>query len=143
MIDARVLHCRRTMEGSHWQQLLSELWAGIFSLLRPDTLPLSLLTSGEAWYHQLPAVCRAFKIVFQRHPQLYCILRPRQLNVPSSSQLTALTKWCQSWCACMGGPWAHRSTVRARRPDPCNALSVASLSVVASNASSGKLHMSG
>ena len=83
------------MKCNHWQELSSELWAGIFSLLQPDNLPLHLVTSDEAWLCQLPAVCIAFKAVFRTHPQLYCILWPRQLSIASSSQLTALTIWCQ------------------------------------------------
>ena len=84
-----------------------EVWCKVFQHLEPrvDSKTGHWLPSleAQAYFWQLPRVCKAFQRVFKAHPRLGCqvILERAPLTSPNKDLLTSLVPWLQARAAVM------------------------------------------
>ena len=82
-----------------------EVLLKVFQQLKPKVDPetgywVSSL-EAQAYFWQLPRVCKAFQRVFKAHPQLGCqvVLEKASLTSPNKDLLTSLVPWLQAQAA--------------------------------------------
>jgi hypothetical protein len=100
-----------------------EVWFKVFQQLEPKVDPetgywVSSL-EAQAYFWQLPRVCKAFQRAFKAHPQLGCqvVLEKASLTSPNKDLLTSLVPWLQARAA-----FLQKLCVERWTPDVINIL---------------------